>query len=326
MGGKSQPDFGDIAASQGEENEKVIRDQTYANRPTQYTPWGYTNWTNESVVDPSTGENVTKWSQTQGLTPELQDILDKQTAITGGRTDLAGMLTGRAGQEFSQQMDWSGLNPMGERPVAQYTLPEGGINDPNQTRQRAEDMSYNSAMSRVTPQFEEQKRAAEVKMRNQGLSPQDSAWKTQMEGITQGENDARDKAIWGANSAGRAEAGQMFGQELGLNQNRFNQALGSNNQNWNQSMQGSQYSTQLRQQQLTEEMQKRGFSLNEINGLLSGQQVNTPNMPNFSQASSAQPAPIYQGAADQASINAANNPMNALIGAGGALGSAYLGG
>jgi hypothetical protein len=72
-------------------------------------------------------------------------------------------------------------------------------------------------------------------------------------------------------------------------------------------------------------MQQRGFSLNEINALLSGQQVSTPAMPNFSNASAAQPAPIYQAAADQASVNAASSPWNAVIGAAGTGLGAWLG-
>ena len=74
MGGKSQPDFGAVAASQGEENERVVRDQLYANRPGQQTPWGYTNWDSESYTDPGSGEQTTRWNQTTGLTPELMDI------------------------------------------------------------------------------------------------------------------------------------------------------------------------------------------------------------------------------------------------------------
>ena len=67
MGGKS-PDYGDMAVAQGEANEGVVRDQTYANRPTQYTPWGYSEWTANPYTDPGSGEQTTQWSQTQGLT------------------------------------------------------------------------------------------------------------------------------------------------------------------------------------------------------------------------------------------------------------------
>ena len=326
MGGKSQPNFGDIAASQGEENREVIRDQTYANRPDQYTPWGYTSWGNEEYIDPATGEKTTKWAQTQGLRPELQDILDKQFAIQGGKTDIAGMLTGRMGQEFGQQMDWSGLNPIGSVPTTQYTLPEGDVGNPYDTRQRAEDFVYQQAQSRIAPQQESQREALEIKMRNQGLRPGDAAWQSQMQSMGQQHNDQNNQALWSANQAGRDESGQMFGQMMSRNQNMFNQALGANQQNFGQSMQGSQYANQIRQQQMTEAMQQRGFSLNEINALMSGQQVGMPSMPNFSQAGAAQPAPYMQGAAQQASMDAANNPWSALIGAGATVGGGYLAG
>ena len=325
MGGKNQPDFGDVAASQGEENRQVIQDQLYANRPTQYTPWGYTSWESNPYTD-AQGNMTEQWTQTSGLTPELQDILNKQIAIQGGRSDIAGMLTGRMGADFGQTMDWTGLNPMGQRPTAQYTLPEPDIADPYQTRQAAEDAVYQQAQSRIAPQQESQRAALETKMRNQGLGPQDAAWQSQVQGMAQQHNDQNNQALWSANQAGREESGQMFGQQLGRNQNAYQQALQANAQNFGQSMQGSQYANQIRQQQLTEAMQKRGFNLNEINALLSGQQVGMPQMPNFSQAGAAQPAPYMQGAAQQASMDAASNPWGALLGAGATLGGGYLAG
>ena len=86
-----------------------------------------------------------------------------------------------------------------------------------------------------------------------------------------------------------------------------------------QAMQGSQYANTIRQQQLTEQMQKRGFSLNEINALLSGQQVQAPQMPNFSQAAAAQPPPLYQGAVDQGNFDQASQQqmIDAAVGVGG---------
>jgi hypothetical protein len=314
MGGKSN-DFGEVASMQGDANREVVEDQLKANRPNQYTPMGYTNWTQDGDGN---------WTQTQGLSPELMDIYNKQVAIQGGRSDVAGMLTGRMGQEFGNQMDWSGLNPMGQRPTAQYTLPEGDVGNPYETRQRAEDSVYNQAQSRIQPMQESQRAALETKMRNQGLRPGDAAWQSQMQSQGNQFNDQNNQAIWSANQAGRDESGQMYGQMLSNNQNNYNQALGANNQNFNQSMAGSQYANQIRQQQMTEAMQQRGFSLNEINALLSGQQVGLPQMPSFTQAGQAQPAPYMTGAAQDASGANANNPMGALIGAGATLGGAAL--
>lgn len=359
MGGKSSssPDYAGAAVAQGEANREVVRDQTYANRPTQVTPWGYTSWESGQAVDPSSGENVTTWQQTQGLTPELQDILNKQIAIQGGRTDVAGGLTQRMGDEFGSPMEWDNLNPMGVNPVNQFTMAEGQqtgldfsgapeIGDPNAIRSQAEDAMYQKAQSRLAPQFDSQRQQLEIKMRNQGLGPEDEAWQAQMGSLGRQETDAYNQATWSAVDAGRTEAAQMFGQDVtrrGVStgetaqqgmftnqalQNQFGQNMNANNQNYQQAMQGSQYANAIRQQQMTEQMQQRGFSLNEINALLSGQQVNTPQMPNFSSAAAAQAAPIYQGAVDQGNFDqmqqqGLQSGIGSLVGAGL---SAYSGG
>ncbi len=329
MGGKSDsPDYQGAAIAQGEANREVVRDQTFANRPDQYTPWGATTWNPYQTVDPATGEATTAWEQTQSLSPQLQEILNKQIAIQGGRSDIAGTLTGRLGAEFGTPMDWRGLSPMGGVPSAQFTLPEGGVDDPYQTRQRAEDAMYSQAMSRISPEFDSQRQQLEVKLRNQGLGPQDAAWQSQMASLGRQENDATNQALWSSVGEGRQESGQMFGQQLTDNQNRFQQALNSNKQNFGQAMSQSGYANQIRQQQLTEAMQRRGFSLNEINALMSGQQVNAPQMPNFSDASAASAAPIYQAAVDQGNFQQ-GSLQNVLQGVGGlgALGaSLYSGG
>jgi hypothetical protein len=264
------------------------------------------------------------------------------------------MLTGRMGSEFGQAMDWSNFSPMGSVPGAQLTAPEDiqrsldfsgvdQIGDPYETRQRAEDAMYSQAMSRLQPQFEAERQATDVRLRNQGLKPGDAAYDAQMAGVGQRQTDATNQALWSSVGEGRAESGQMFGQQLQRRQQgvgeqgmmgdfynqaaqqAFGQALGANAQNYQQMMQGSQYANQIRQQQIAEEMQRRGQSLNEINALLSGQQVGMPQMPNFQGAQAAAPAPIYQGAVDQGNYNAATNPWNAILGTAGTLGGAVLG-
>jgi hypothetical protein len=326
MGGKSDsPDYSQLALSQGEQNDQTITNQTYANRPTQYTPWGYTNWTNERVTDPGSGNPTTRWSQTSGLTPELQSILNKEIALQGGRSDLAGSLMGRVNDEFGTPMDFRGLSPMGRVPTSQFTLPEGSVGDPNQFRQQTQDAMYNQASSRLDPMYAGKRQELETKMRNQGIGPEDAAWKAQMGSLGNQETDAYNQAQWSSVGAGRDESNSMYSQLMGNNQNQYNQAMGANNQNFNQSMQGSQYANQIRQQQIAEQMQTRGASLNEINALLSGQQVQAPQMPNFQPAGSAQPAPVYQAGVDQGNFDQASNPMSGLMGLGGTLGGAYLG-
>lgn len=334
MGSKNSPDYGEMAASQGEENREVIRDQTYANRPGQRSPFGYTEWDTESHIDPATGQPVSKWTQTTGLTPELQRILDKQIAIQEKRSDVAGGLTGRMESEFGQSLDYGGLSPLRETPQEQFTLPEdysgvSEIGDPNRIRERAEESIYNKARSRLEPQFDSKRKALEIQMRNQGIGPEDEVWKSRMQGLGQQETDAYGQAQYDAVSGGRAEAGQMFGQDVtrrgvgtGERDVQYGQALGANQQNFQQQMQAGGYAAQIRQQQLTEAMQKRGFNLNEINALLSGQQVGMPTMPNFQGAAAAQPAPVYQAGVDQGNFDQASQQqmINAATGmAGGAM-------
>jgi hypothetical protein len=337
VGGKSSPDYSDAAVAQGEANEGVVRDQTYANRPTQYTPWGFTDWSSNSYLDPSSGEEVTKWEQTQGLTPELQELLNKQIAIQGGRSDVAGGLTDRLASEYGSAMDFGGLNPLAQTPQGQYTMPESyegiaGIGDPTAMRQRAEDAYFGQAQSRLQPKFDSQRKNLEAKMRNQGIGPEDAAWKSQMQALGQQETDAYGQAQYDATRAGLGEQNQLWNQGMGARQqsvgeanSQFGQALGSNAQNYGQNMQGANYANQIRQQQMTEAMQQRGFSLNEINALMSGQQVGTPNMPTFSNASVAGAAPIYESGVAQGNYDASQNPMNGLMGLTGTLGGAALG-
>ena len=355
MGGKSSPDYSGAAVAQGEANREVVRDQTFANRPDQYTPWGATTWTPYQTTDPATGEATTAWSQTQSLTPELQDILNKQIAIQSGRSDIAGALTGRLGSEFGTPMDWRGLNPMGQVPTAQFTMPEEmqrnldysdvpDIQSGQAYRQRAEEAVYQKGASRLGDQFDTRRQQMEIKLRNQGLNPGDAAYQAQMQGLNQQETDAYGQRQMDALAAGRAEADQMFGQDMSrrntytserdraaafynqASQQAYQQAMGANAQNYQQAMAGSQYANQIRQQQITEAMQKRGFSLNEINALLSGQQVNAPQMPNFMGASAAQAAPIFKAEVAQGNYNAGMSPWNALLGVGGTALGGYLGG
>ena len=64
MGGKSStPDYGKIAVAEGEQDREMVRDQIFANRPNQFTPWGYTSWTNERVPD-GEGGYTTRWNNT----------------------------------------------------------------------------------------------------------------------------------------------------------------------------------------------------------------------------------------------------------------------
>jgi hypothetical protein len=197
-------------------------------------------------------------------------------------------------------------------------------------RNRAEQSVYNKGASRLSPQFDSRREALEIKMRNQGLGPEDAAYQSQMEGLGQQETDAFGQLQYDATRAGLGEQSQLWNQGMGARQQsvgeantQFGQALGSNAQNYGMNMQGANYANQIRQQQMTEAMQQRGFSLNEINALLSGSQVQNPQMPNFSQAQAAAPAPVYQAGVDQGNFDQASSLTGGLMDLAGAGMGAY---
>jgi hypothetical protein len=83
-----------------------------------------------------------------------------------------------------------------------------------------------------------------------------------------------------------------------------------------QNIQAGGYNTQQRQQAITEEMQRRGFSLNEINAILTGQQVGMPGMPSFSNATKSEGTQNLAAAqmTGQANLDAFNAEQAALQG------------
>jgi len=123
---------------------------------------------------------------------------------------------------------------------------------------------------------------------------------------------------------------QMFQQMLQSGQfgnsaqeQQFRQQLAASGQNFNQGMQGANYANQLRQQAIAEEAMKRGMSLNEMNALLTGQQVGMPTMPSFMPASNQQGVNYYGASKDQygAAMDAYNGQQAQSSSFGGGIGS-----
>jgi hypothetical protein len=120
---------------------------------------------------------------------------------------------------------------------------------------------------------------------------------------------------------------QALGQASALDLARMNAMNSASAQQQNLNQQYANYQNQLRQQAIAEQMQRRGMSLNEMNALLSGQQVNLPQMPSFVQSGQAQ-TPNILGATQMGydaalgATNAQNAAFGNLLGAGAQLGSA----
>lgn len=338
---KSAPppaDYAGAAQAQADSSREVTEQQTWANRPTINTPFGQQTWEVTPQWDPSTGQYLNSWTQNTNLTPESQAALDAQMGLQRGRSELAGSLLGRAQDEYGDTMDWSKFQSLAGGPQQQQYTPEQiqkGLNTQGlqnvdggqQYYNKAGDAIFNQWAGRNEPQFTKDNDALRTQLYNQGLKEGDKAYDEEFRKMGERQTDARNQASYQATIGAGEEASRMQGMDMGLRGQQFgerqaggqfaNQAaaqamqqqLGIGQQNFNQQMQGAGYQNQLRQQQISEEMQKRGFSLNEINAILSGQQVAMPNMPSFNSAQRSEgvqslTAAQMQGQADLDAFNA----------------------
>lgn len=347
MGGKSSPpapDYKGAAQEQAAASQQQTTQQTWANRPTINTPWGSQTWSASQGRDPSTGQAVTNWSTNINLTPEQQQALDSQQRIQQGRSNAAEQLLGQATSSFQSPMNWNSL-PQGAQAVqaGQFNTqaPQAGniqsqLQDPNAVRQQAQDAVYKLQQ----PYIQQQRGALESQLANQGITPGSEAYNNAM----RQQGDAETRAQLQAIQAGQSEANQLFNQNLQSGQfanqaqaQQYAQGLqGANFQNsalaqqlQNQISAGS-FNNQNRQQGISEMQMQRSQPLNELNALLTGQQVSSPNMPSFSQAGKAETPQLLNAAnmGYQASLDAYNANQGALGGLTSGLfglGSSFLG-
>jgi hypothetical protein len=189
------------------------------------------------------------------------------------------------------------------------------------------DTVANQLMQKMQPVHDYQQRQTETKLANMGFHPGTEAYDRELNNLSQRQAAERYNALDASGAEAQrlynmqmGTSQQAFNQDLqggqfanqasqqGYNQNlgaqQFaNQAIGqaaaldtSQMSAQNQAMQqqyglNNQYvnsQNQVRQQAIAEEAQRRGMSLNEMNALLSGQQVGMPQMPSFNTAQQAQ--------------------------------------
>jgi hypothetical protein len=352
------PDYRGAAEAQAESSKEVTNMQTWANRPDQYTPFGNLTWESQAVRDPATGQMVTQWTQNTTLTPESQRALDAQLRLTADRSELGASLMPRAQNEFGQAMSWDDFDQMGgavdpryvgtqdiQRSLSTEGLP--GIDPTQRYYDQAGDALYNKFSERADPRFAREEEATRARLYAQGLREGDAAFDNAMTDFNQRKDDAYSQAAYDASMLSGQEAQRYFGMDSGARSQlfgergqqgafynqaanqAFNQDLAAGGYNFGQDMQSSAYDTQRRQQQIIEEMQKRGWSLNEINALLTGQQVGMPSMPSFSQATKSDPTNYFGAAQAQGQynidqFNAQQSGLNALMGGAAQLGSAAM--
>jgi hypothetical protein len=130
---------------------------------------------------------------------------------------------------------------------------------------------------------------------------------SQLYGQLMGQADLANRAGQQAFSQDLAAAqfgNQALGQAQNLDINRMQAMNQAQQQQYAQNMQYANMMNALRQQAISEQMQRRGMSLNEMNALLTGQQVGMPQMPRFNASGVAETPQL---------LNAANMQYNASL-------------
>lgn len=366
MGGKSAPppppvpDYQGIAGQQAAAQTDLTNQQTWANRPNVQTPWGAQTWEASAGTDPSTGRPITQWTQNVSLDPQQQRALDSQMAVQTGLSDQAQSFLGRVNDSFSQPYQWNNLpaqaGPAQGGPLTTSIAPSSNIQTSfggpevggaSAYTGKAGDALYAQSTKRLDPQFAQAQEAQEAQLLNRGISRGSEAWNRAQQTQANQKQDAYSAARDQATAADSAEAARLQGMDANAQQAAMQRAGFGNTaqgqqfsqqaqagqfgnaaqqQAWQQAMQGATLQNQNRQQSIAEQQQMRAQPLNELNALLSGQQVAGPNFPSFSNAAPGT-APNMSGAAGQqygaaidqynAGVNGANQQsQNAMQGIG----------
>jgi hypothetical protein len=285
------PDYVGAAQQTAQSSADTTQSQTYANRPNVNTPWSQQTWSQTPTWDPTTGTYVNQWTQNTNLVPQAQDALNSQLGVAANQSATADQLTQQANQTLTAPLDWSSFQSMGTAPTTQtYGTPDAYANT-------AANAAYQEYTNRNQPLQQTALTNLDTQLQNQGLKPGDAAYDTAIKNLRNQQSDANTQADLGATQFG-VQGGQTLQGE----------ALAAGGQTYNEGLTTANYQDQVRQQQESEDLQKRGFTTNEINAMLTGQQVQTGPSPQFNAAGAAQPT-NYSTAAQNAysgDLNAAN--------------------
>lgn len=303
------PDYEAAAEKQGQSSMEVTNYQTNANRPNQVTPFGSQSWQQTAVKDPVTGKMVPQWTQTTQLDPRAQHALDSQMALQSGRSDIGAGMLDRMRQEYGDVVDFGQFDKMGGK--ARGGKLNGQLGGANDYMGQAGNALMSQFNERMNPQFQQAEAHQDAVLRARGLKPGDEAYDSELSKLRQGQGDQRNQAMYQAQQLQAGEANRLQGMDANSRQmlnDTIKGQLGID-------MDVSGFNTTRRQQQIAEELQKRGWSLNEANALISGQQVGMPSMPGFTNAGKSDAVQYSQAAGQQYQADAdAANAQNAMTG------------
>lgn len=306
------PDYTQLAKQQSDINQQSMYNQTVSNRANQYGPNGQVNWD----VDPNTGQ----WSQTTSMSPENQFMFDMGK---GGQINALGQFAQTAGQplDTSWMQQWSapnlnqlstqGLQGWGDANKLQKGAGFGNVKE-----------VQDSMMRLLQPGLDSRRAQEEQRLKAMGVTEMGQGWKSSMEDLSSGENNARDRALMSSVDA----YGDVFNRQLQANQ--YSDALRGlqSNENLNyrdQAFQESGLLNSIRNGQFNEALTQRGLPMQDAGLIANLLNTFNPGFGSYSQAGMAQGPDLY-GAAQQ-QYGAAVDKYNAKTASNSATTGALLG-
>ena len=296
----------------------------------EFTPYGsktYEQSGTNKVYDPFTRQyiDVPTYSSTISLSPGEQSILDKNTQLRSNIGDIGVSQSARLMDHLGRPMDMSNLQAWNAGPQAPGLKTSFGDAGPIQKTLKGEDIRQDqmptdrqaverAMLDRWEQDARKQNMAQEATMAARGLSPGGQGYSDMQDAQSRARTDAGNQAFLASGAESRAAqdayntaAQQRFGQ--GAAQGAF--ANQSQAQQFQQLLQAAGFSNEammqvfqmmgqqadrgnaLRQSQFGENVALRNQPINEIMAMLSGAQVNNPNLSAYNPAST-QGVPIGQ--------------------------------
>lgn len=180
------PDYQGAVQQTADASQGAVNAQTGANRPSQNTPFAFSNWTQ--------GQNG-QWTQNSGF--------------AGGLGQAAAGLQGQVGG-LAKPMDWSQF---------------GSLGTGDQARDQAINAAYGQATSRLDPMFAAREQSLNTGLGNAGLDPNSQAARNARRGFGQERNDAYTGALNMAIGQGTSAGNAVFNQNLASRQQAIAEAL-----------------------------------------------------------------------------------------------------
>lgn len=308
------PDYGELAQQQGVFNERAVNEQTIANRPTINTPWATQSW--EMTPGGMTFDQASFDRDTAAYNDRLDKFFDfygDDRTVDEVRSDSGGKRLqalfnqydpGTAPDRNSEVYTYNApdtwtqntkLNPELQAALDQQLMMQrrrselaGGMTErlfdaykepfsfgdipelPGDMEQIRTD-TYNKLRALSDPYTERENAALESSLANKGLTMGSEQWQTAKQQRGDELNRADLQRQLTALREGRAEADAAI---------------------------------RLRDNAINSQLLERSVPLNEMNAILSGQQVQMPQMPGFQAAGKAAPVDIYGAAKDASDYNA----------------------